>query len=212
MRQPRSPLVLLVLLVLLVPLASCARANPSPIDHAGHGAMGPEITVPPGARYTEADVRFMQGMIAHHAQAIAMTNLAESRAEGSRLLTLARKIDQSQAAEIRQMQGWLRDHGQFAPDTSSHRTMTMPGMLTPAQLARLATLRGRDFDRLFLELMIRHHEGALTMVADLFAAPRAGQEVDVNTFANEVQLVQSIEIEIMREMLAELQGAQVRWQ
>lgn len=170
-------------------------------QHAGHHQP---ITVPPGAGYTAADVEFMQGMIAHHAQAIHMSRMAESRNANPRILRLARKIDQSQVAEIRIMQEWLLHYGQFAPDTSSWRTMTMAGMLTDAQLRELDAATGTAFDRAFLELMIQHHEGALEMVRDLFAAPRAGQEVDVNVFANDVVAVQTAEIGIMRRMLSEL--------
>ena len=172
--------------------------------HGHHGAGAAPITIPPGALYTEADVRFMQGMIAHHAQAIHMSRMAESRGASPRLVRFAQKIDLSQAGEIEQMQGWLRAHGQFAPDTSSWRTMTMHGMLTQEELARLEAARGRDFDRLFLEYMIRHHEGALVMVADLLASPRAAQDVDVSVLANDVESTQTAEIGMMRVMLAEL--------
>ena len=106
--------------------------------------------------------------------------------------------------EIDQMQGWLRAHGQFAPDTSSWRTMTMHGMLTGEELARLEAARGPAFERLFLEYMIRHHEGALQMVADLLATPRAAQDVDVSVLANDVETTQTAEIGMMRVMLAEL--------
>ena len=167
------------------------------------GAMG-HIVVPKGAAYTVADVEFMQGMIAHHAQAIHMSRMAEAHKANPRVIRLAVKIDQSQVAEIRIMQDWLRNNGQQAPDTSSWRTMTMPGMLTTAQLERLDRATGVDFDRAFLEMMILHHEGALEMVQDLFATPRAGQEVDVNVFANDVVTVQTAEIGIMRRLLAEL--------
>lgn len=163
-----------------------------------------EIVIPPGSIITAADVRFMQGMIAHHAQAIFMSRLAESHGANPRLVRFAQKIDQSQASEILLMQAWLRDHNQFAPDTSSHRTMMMDGMLTPEQIRRLEAARGVEFDRLFLQFMIQHHEGALKMVADLLATPRAAQEVDVNVFANEVHLVQTAEIDVMRQMLADL--------
>jgi uncharacterized protein (DUF305 family) len=102
------------------------------------------------------------------------------------------------------MQEWLRAYGQFAPDTSSWRTMAMAGMLTEAQLAELDSATGVAFDRAFLSLMIQHHEGALQMVEDLFATPRAGQEVDVNVFANDVVTVQTAEIGVMRQMQYEL--------
>jgi uncharacterized protein (DUF305 family) len=166
--------------------------------------MPGHITIPKGAIYTVADVEFMQGMIAHHAQAIVMSRMAEAHHANPRVLKLATKIDQSQVPEIRIMQGWLRRYDQFAPDTGSWRTMTMPGMLTADQLKRLDAATGVAFDRAFLELMIQHHEGALTMVKDLFATPRAGQEVDVSVFANDVVVAQTAEIGIMRRMLSEL--------
>jgi uncharacterized protein (DUF305 family) len=162
------------------------------------------ITIPAGAIYTEADVRFMQGMIAHHAQAIHMSRLAATRGANPRLVRLAQKIDLSQAGEISQMQEWLRANGQFAPDTSSWRTMTMHGMLTAEEIARLEAARGAAFDRMFLEYMIRHHEGALKMVADLVATPRAAQDVDVSVLANDVESTQTAEIGLMRQMLLEL--------
>jgi uncharacterized protein (DUF305 family) len=146
----------------------------------------------------------MQGMIAHHAQAIYMSRMAEAHNAAPRVLKLANKIDQSQVAEIRIMQDWLRHNGQVAPDTSSWRTMTMAGMLTDEQLKTLDAAKGVAFDHAFLTLMIQHHEGALQMVKDLFATSRAGQEVDVNVFANDVVTVQTAEIGAMRQMLSQL--------
>jgi uncharacterized protein (DUF305 family) len=166
--------------------------------------MSMPVNIPKGALYTAADVHFMQGMIAHHAQAIYMTRLAVSRGASPRLLKLANKIDQSQQAEIRLMQDWLVANKQTAPDTGSWRTMSMPGMLTPTQLATLDAARGADFDRQFLELMIQHHEGALKMVEDLLATPLAAQDVDVSVFANDVNTVQTAEIAVMQQMLANL--------
>ena len=190
----------LAALTLMVADPVLARAQDSHAGMAGHA----HITVPEGAIYTVADVQFMQGMIAHHAQAIHMSRMAEAHGANPRLLRLAQKIDQSQVAEIRIMQQWLVSNGQFAPDTSSWRTMKMVGMISDAQLAELDAAKGAAFDRLFLTLMIEHHEGALQMVKDLFATPRAGQEVDVNVFANDVVVVQTAEIGVMRQMLYEL--------
>lgn len=168
-----------------------------------HAGMSAPITIPKGALYTKADVEFMQGMIAHHAQAIHMSRMAATRGANPRVLRFANKIDQSQEAEIRLMQEWLRANGQVAPDTSSWRTMMMSGMLTPAQLAALDASRGRDFDRNFLQMMIQHHEGAIKMVADLMATPRAAQDVDISVFANDVETTQTAEIGLMKQMLAE---------
>jgi uncharacterized protein (DUF305 family) len=132
-----------------------------------------------------------------------MSKLAETRSANPRLLRFAKKIDQSQDAEIVQMQGWLRANGQVAPDTGSWRTIHMQGMLTPEQLAKLDGARGAEFDRQFLILMIQHHEGAIQMVKDLFATPLAGQDVDISVFANDVETVQTAEIGLMKQMLAE---------
>ena len=166
--------------------------------------MGPEIVIPKGARYTKADVEFMQGMIAHHAQAIVMSRMAEANGASPQVLKLSRKIDQSQVPEIQIMQEWLRRYSQFAPDTSSWQHMQMTGMLTAAQLKELESAKGVDFDRAFLKYMIMHHEGALKMVDDLFASPLAGQEVDVSVFANDVVTAQTGEIGIMRRLISQL--------
>jgi uncharacterized protein (DUF305 family) len=190
----------LAALTLLVAGPSSVQAQHSMAGMSGHS----NITIPAGAIYTVADVEFMQGMIAHHAQAIYMSRMAESHGANSRVLRLANKIDQSQVAEIRIMQEWLRRNGQTAPDTSSWRTMRMAGMLTDEQIKKLDAARGVDFDRAFLDYMIQHHEGALQMVKDLFATPQAGQEVDVNVFANDVVVVQTAEIGAMRELLSQL--------
>jgi uncharacterized protein (DUF305 family) len=185
-------------LLLAGPTVACAQR---PADHMG--AHHP-AAVPTDASYTAEDVAFMQGMIAHHAQAIHMSRMAADHQADPRLVRLAEKIGQSQVAEIRIMQDWLRRNGQAAPDTSSWRTMQMAGMLTADQLERLDRARGSEFDRAFLTSMIQHHEGALQMVEALFATPGAGQDVDVNVFANDVVSVQTAEIDAMRRMLSEL--------
>jgi uncharacterized protein (DUF305 family) len=166
--------------------------------------MGHEIVIPKGALYTKADVEFMQGMIAHHSQAIVMSRMAESHGANPQVLKLSNKIDQSQVPEIRIMQGWLKRYNQFAPDTSSWHNMTMPGMLTAAQLQELDAAKGVDFDRAYLRLMIQHHAGALKMVDDLFNTSLAGQDVDVNVFANDVVTAQTAEIGIMQRLFSQL--------
>lgn len=184
--------------------AQAGHTMPAADAHAGHMMHDlPPVSLPAGSLVTEADVRFMQMMIGHHAQAVYMTRLAEGAGASERVLKLAQKIDLSQAGEIALMQGWLVDYGQHAPDTSSWRRMSMPGMLTAAQLEQLSGARGRDFDRLFLQLMIKHHEGAISMVADLLKSPRAAQEVDINVLANEIEAAQQAEIELMWQMLAD---------
>jgi uncharacterized protein (DUF305 family) len=158
-------------------------------------------------RFTDADVRFMQGMIGHHAQALEMTALLRSRTARDDMKLLARRIDDSQADEIKLMRRWLEVRGQQVPGEHAHHAPAahlMPGMLTAEEMAQLAAARGPAFDRLFLEFMIKHHEGALVMVKELFAAPGAGQEPEIFAFASDVDGDQRMEIARMGVMLKEL--------
>jgi uncharacterized protein (DUF305 family) len=198
----RRPILAFSVLTLLAGASSVVSAQ-AVMDHSMH-RMGPEIVIPSGVLYTKADVEFMQGMIAHHAQAIVMSRLAEKNGANPQVLKLSRKIDQSQVPEIDIMQQWLRRHDQFAPDTASWHGMRMDGMLTDEEIAALDQAKGVMFDRLFLVGMIKHHEGALKMVDDLFKVKGAGQEVDANIFANDVVSAQTAEIGIMRGLLAKL--------
>ena len=157
--------------------------------------------------YTTADVEFMQGMIAHHGQAILMSALVPSRTKMVPLQMLAERITVSQRDEIRLMRTWLLDHHEQTPDADPHEMhihagMTlMPGMLTADQLAQLEQAKRRAFERLFLEGMIRHHEGAITMVTTLFATTGAGQDVDIFRFASDVEADQRAEIARMQALL-----------
>jgi len=148
-----------------------------------------------------ADVRFMQDMIGHHAQALVMSAMAPTHGAGSQLLKLAEKIDISQRDEIKMMKAWLAERNQAVPDETRMHAMEMPGMLTPTQLAQLDRARGRDFERLFLNFMIRHHEGALQMVETLFASPGAAQDPDIFRFVTDVDADQRDEIVVMEYML-----------
>jgi uncharacterized protein (DUF305 family) len=154
--------------------------------------------------HTPADVRFMQGMIGHHAQALEMTALLKSRSRSEDMRKLALRIEVSQADEIKMMQDWLKRRGQPLPDPHAHHASgatLMPGMLTAEEMARLAAATGPEFDRLFLEFMIKHHDGALIMVTDLFATAGAGQEAEIFAFASDVDADQRMEIDRMRGML-----------
>jgi uncharacterized protein (DUF305 family) len=162
-------------------------------------------------RYTEADVQFMQGMIGHHAQALEMAALVPSRTSREEMKLLARRIEVSQADEIKMMQGWLKTRGQAAPGEHAHHAhgaTLMPGMLSADEMSRLAAAKGVEFDRLFLEFMIKHHDGALVMVKDLFATAGAGQESEMYAFASDVDADQRMEIERMGAMLIQLKEPQ----
>jgi uncharacterized protein (DUF305 family) len=195
-------------------LAACALALGAIAPVAG--AQAPAAAQ---LAHTAADVAFMQGMIGHHAQALVMARMAPTHGASAQVSLFCRKVMRSQADEIELMQDWLRARGAPVPDPSdphagmhmSHagmdmgaggHDMTMPGMLTAAQLAQLDSARGPDFDRLFLTFMIQHHEGALTMVRALFDSPGAGQTPEIFGYATGVDADQRAEIGRMREMLA----------
>jgi len=154
-------------------------------------------------RFTGADVKFMQGMIGHHAQALEMTELLKSRSRSDDMRKLALRIEVSQADEIKMMQDWLQQRGVARPDPHAHHkpgAHLMPGMLTAEEMTRLAAASGAEFDRLFLEFMIKHHDGALVMVTELFATPGAGQEAEIFAFASDVDADQRMEIDRMHAM------------
>lgn len=168
-------------------------------------------------RFTPADVEFMQAMIHHHAQALEMSRLVPERTTSSSIRTLAARIINAQQDEIALMQRWLRERGQTVPEV--HVTgaavmvhgheghMNMPGMIPPAEVRALAELSGAAFDRRFLELMIRHHRGAVEMVRELFATDGALQDEDAFRFASDVQVDQVTEVNRMERMLEAMTGS-----
>ena len=196
--------------------SSVVQAQTAPIVQPGAPGQDSRVITAEAARdlskvrYTDADVRFMQGMIGHHAQALEMTALRTSRSTAEDMRLLALRIDISQADEIRLMREWLAARGQPVPDAHAHHqhdAVLMPGMLTADEMARLAAARETAFDRLFLEYMIKHHEGALVMVKQLFESTGAAQESEIFGFASEVEADQSAEIGRMSIMLARLRRA-----
>jgi uncharacterized protein (DUF305 family) len=183
--------------------AGCASA-PSSGLHATPPGLG---RLP----YTDADVEFMSGMIPHHAQAVIMAGWAPSHGAREDVAILCERIVVAQRDEIFTMQTWLGDRGQPVPDATSTRhkmkmngvehEMLMAGMLTDEEMAELDRARGPEFDRLFLNGMIRHHQGAIDMVDVLFKAYGAAQDEVVFKFASDVYADQSIEIDRMTKML-----------
>ena len=168
-----------------------------------------ELAALESPEHGDVDTAFMQGMIHHHAQALRMTALVPERSASEDVQTLARRIDVSQEGEIELMSDWLKQRGEAAPEL--HRAhghahgggpVLMPGMLTDAELQELERADGAEFDRLFLEFMIRHHEGALTMVEQLYAGG-GGVESAVDSFARHVDADQQIELGRLRVLLAE---------
>ena len=211
-------------------IARARQADPARPVVVQPGPPGaPSKTLPSSSRASlppesPADVEFMQGMILHHAQAVEMTAMISSHTENKDLRSLGARISSSQSDEIKFMKRWLAARSESVPkampnrpgmdlshETMSHGTMgLMPGMLTPQQMEALQKAKGGEFDRLFLVGMIQHHNGALTMVKDLFDTAGAGQDAELFNFATDADNTQRAEIRIMQSMLEKKQAEEKR--
>ena len=161
----------------------------------------------------------MQGMIFHHSQAVEMTALIPSHTQNKNLRTLGARISNSQSDEIKFMKRWLAARGESIPSTmpdmpgmdmSNDKMPLMPGMLTSEQMEALRKAKGSEFDHLFLVGMIQHHNGALTMVKDLFNTAGAGQDAELFNFATDADNTQRAEIHIMETMSEKTQTEEKR--
>ena len=211
--------------VLLLAAAAAAQVAPPIVQPGAPGQAsrtleGREASRIADNRYSDADVRFMQDMILHHAQAVEMADLVADRTNTQAVRDVAGRIDASQADEIEFMQTWLRERGETAPEPGQGHATTgvehsahgghampahagMPGMATAEQMAALAAAQGPAFDRLFLERMIAHHEGAVKMVADLLARSGSAYDPVLYRFVNDVTNEQQAEIKRMTALLRE---------
>jgi len=215
MRPQRLSLVVAGLLVgIATACSSAVQSAQTSVQAGGTAAMTPaeQARADSGRMaFTAADVHFMQGMIHHHAQAVVMAGWAQTHDARPDVKVLAQRIDVAQRDEMAFMQRWLRERHQDVPEPLEHYAMghdmgtmeMMPGMLTPEQMKQLDAARGPEFDRLFLTFMIQHHQGAITMVDQLFSSPGAGQELYVFRFASDVNADQTTEIDRMRLMLGD---------
>ena len=161
---------------------------------------------------SDADANFMTGMVHHHAQALVMSALATTNTSSTAIKTLTGRIINAQKDEISVMQRWLRERGRPVPEIGSHtlmamgqdHSMHMPGMLSPQQIDSLTLAHDEEYDRLFLKYMIQHHNGAVTMVHELFATDGAAQDDFVFKLASDIQVDQITEVARMQKMLDEL--------
>src|SRR6266851_8676437 len=200
---------------LIFPHARAQQTDPATPVVVQPGAPGkPSRTLPPSTKATlpprsQADVEFMQDMIVHHSQAVEMTALIPSHTENKDLRSLGARISSSQSDEIKFMKRWLAARGELVSkatqempgmDRSREKMALMPGMLTPEQMEALRKAKGAEFDDLFLTGMIQHHNGALTMVKELFDTAGAGQDADLFNFATDAENTQRAEIHIMQTM------------
>lgn len=207
-----------VLAVVLAGLVAGPTANQSPpiFQPGAPGAASRVISAGEAVAlsrttHTEADIGFMQHMLAHHAQAVEMVALLQTRGADETVRKLAQRIGLSQESEIELMRGWLADRGRPVLAADLHAghaghaghasdTPLMPGMLSPAQMQALAAANGAAFDRLFIDGMIQHHQGALDMVESLMATPDAAEDPLLSDFAAAVVADQSAEIARMRSI------------
>jgi uncharacterized protein (DUF305 family) len=221
LRSARACAALCVLLLAARTDFFCSTARAQQTDPAKPvvvqpGAPGkPSKNLPPSTMaklppQSQADVEFMQGMIMHHSQAVEMTAMIALHTQNKDLRSLGARISSSQSDEIKFMRRWLAARGERVsmtmpgmPDMDmSHESMTrMPGMLTPAQMEALRKAKDTEFDNLFLTGMIQHHNGALTMVKDLFDTAGAGQDAELFDLATDADNTQRAEIRIMQTML-----------
>ena len=216
--------------ILLVFVAACAKTSPPPKATPVPMPVADQAQLDPAAQaradkgrppFVEADVQFMQGMIHHHAQAILIAKWAPDHGASEPVRKLCERIVVAQRDEILMMSNWLRQRAlqvpaadtlgsghqhaadmQHMPGMAMPAPVMMPGMLTPLQVAQLDSARGTRFDRLFLEYMIQHHRGAITMVHTLFSSDGAANDGVIYRFASDVEADQGAEIERMTLMLA----------
>jgi len=197
----------------------CGGASPAPASASPPGPSATELEALYRARtdsarthFTEADVRFMTGMIYHHAQALEMSALAPTHGASDAMRTLTARTINAQRDEIVTMQNWLRERDQPVPEVGPEGhvagagSIQMPGMLTAEQMSDLDAARGPEFDRLFLTYMIQHHQGAVAMVHDLFSTNGAALGDAVFKIASDIQADQTSEIARMERMLEGFSG------
>jgi uncharacterized protein (DUF305 family) len=215
----RSIAAVIAAAALLAVLVGCSTGDTedaipdaSIVQLGAPGATNRELTAKEAAAleipsFTQADVDFVHAMIAHHQQALVMTALVSERTERDTLPLLAERMDVSQRDEIELMERWLDERNVQLPEGDDHAAHTglMPGMLTPDELQALTEAEGPEFDRLFLESMIRHHQGAVVMIETLLTGGEGGQESEVFQLAQHMEADQQVEIARMLGLLAELE-------
>ncbi|MBE1486929.1 DUF305 domain-containing protein [Plantactinospora soyae] len=157
-----------------------------------------QLTPQSGPRHNSADVLFVQMMVPHHEQALQMAALVPTRAGGTGVISVADRIRASQQPEVEVLRSWLRDRS-LPPDVESgHEHHTMHGMQSPAAIAALTSATGTAFDRMFIEMMSAHHQGAIQMAQ---AVLTAGVDPQIRELARNIAFEQAVEINRMREVI-----------
>lgn len=204
----RTGMATVFLCMAAVSMAQAPIVRPGPPGEPASLMTAAEAIEIADTSYSPDDVRFMRDMIPHHNQALQMAELVEARTNRPELIDVAGRINASQGDEIEFMQNWLLERGEDVPEPSAHDAMhtthEMAGMASPEQMEQLAASEGTEFDRLFLELMITHHEGAVTMVEELLEQPGSAYDPVLFEFTTDVTNDQAAEIERMNSLLVGL--------
>ncbi|MFF3342583.1 DUF305 domain-containing protein [Streptomyces flavidovirens] len=188
-----------------VVLAACGGGNDSSAGHDGHAkTSSPTASAAAGqGERNAADISFAKGMIPHHQQAVEMAELAETRSRSAEVKKLAAEIKKAQGPEIKTLSGWLTAWGEEVPEereSGEHAGHSMSGMMTPEEMDRLERSSGRAFDTAFLELMVKHHEGAVEMAR---TEQSDGAYRPAKDMAGDIVTSQSAEITRMKKLLGE---------
>lgn len=183
--------------------AGCGNSNGGDMPGMDHGSGATATTAPPvsGAAFNDADVTFAQMMIPHHKQAVQMAGLAASRASDPEIKQLAAQIKAAQDPEIKTMTGWLTAWGRPVEPPQGHGGHAMPGMMSDAEMTKLTAASGKDFDRMFAQMMIAHHNGAIQMAKDEKAG---GANTDAKALAATIERAQADEVGKLEKILDRL--------
>ncbi|WP_309056525.1 DUF305 domain-containing protein [Streptomyces sp.] len=219
-RTRRTPALIAAVLSAGLLLAACGTDDAAKAPHHGGTSSAatptatPSTTATPASRtgtssgtaapgpFNDADVMFAQMMIPHHRQALEMAGLADGRAEDPEIKKLVAAIERAQDPEIRKMRDWLREWGEPESAPMDHGSgHGMSGMMTEQQMKRLAAAKGKAFDRLFAQLMIAHHDGAVEMARQ---ERRDGRNATAKRLADDVVRTQSAEVAELRRILGRL--------
>jgi uncharacterized protein (DUF305 family) len=201
---PRRLAVAAVTLLAVPVLAACGGGDHDSGNGGHTGSASPVASVPADAAFNAADVAFATEMIPHHQQALEMAQIAETRATNPQVKTLAARIRQAQDPETATMSGWLSNWGQPVPSSSpgmGHGQHSgMPGMMNDQEMKDLTAASGAGFDRMFLQMMIRHHQGAIEMATK----EQQGQHPEVKKLAEKIAADQAAEVKEMQDLLTKL--------
>jgi uncharacterized protein (DUF305 family) len=202
MNRTRVRRVVLLLLGALTIVAAAAGCGGNDMSGMGHGSgSSPTSTATGSTTFNDADVTFAQNMIVHHQQAVEMAALAETRASNAEIKKLAADIKAAQEPEIKTLTWWLTAWGKPTAPAGGHGAMAMPGTMSEAEMTKLKSASGADFDRQFARMMIAHHNGAIQMAREV---QEKGSNAEVKALAAQIEKTQAAEVETLQKLLDQM--------